>query len=70
MVAAVSTSQTKTDEQAQFLTKKLHDLEKDLKKAAASCANEMKEALTENIYHRYDEAIHEASTNAVPTAAT
>ncbi|KAF2817072.1 uncharacterized protein BDZ99DRAFT_373364 [Mytilinidion resinicola] len=55
--------------QAQFLNRKLEELGKGLEKSVTACANEMKDSLTENIYDKYDEAISEAATNAVPTAA-
>ncbi|KAF2503115.1 hypothetical protein BU16DRAFT_29835 [Lophium mytilinum] len=55
--------------QAHFLHRKLEELRKGLEKSVTACATEMKHSLTENVYDKYDEAIEEAATNAVPTAA-
>ncbi|KAF7869938.1 hypothetical protein EAF04_004722 [Stromatinia cepivora] len=55
--------------QASWLQKKLKDLEESLDKAVGSCVADMKDALTENIFEKFNEAIPLAAEQAPSIAA-
>ncbi|KAJ8060176.1 hypothetical protein OCU04_010521 [Sclerotinia nivalis] len=55
--------------QASWLQKKLKDLEESLDKAVGSCVADMKDALTENIFEKFSEAIPLAAEQAPSIAA-
>ncbi|OCL10223.1 hypothetical protein AOQ84DRAFT_387654 [Glonium stellatum] len=64
----VKLTDVEKQKEAHFLEKKLQSLESGLEKAVADCVNDMKQALTENIYDKFRAAINKCVAAAPGTA--